>query len=64
MYNLQQCVFILQDLFIAGSETTSASLAAAILYMVLYPDVQIKVQAEIDQHVGKVSASRGFHLII
>nr|AKH03505.1 cytochrome P450 3038C1 [Paracyclopina nana] len=41
-----------QDLFIAGSETTSSSLTSLILYMILYPDVQKRVQQEIDDRVG------------
>lgn len=42
-----------QDLFIAGSETTTSSLTSMILYMVLYPEVQAKIQHEIDQFVGR-----------
>jgi len=40
------------DLFTAGSETTANTLDYAILYMVLNPEVQKKVQAEIDQVIG------------
>ena len=43
---------ILLDLFFAGSETTSTTLTWAILYMVRYPDIQEKVQKEIDGVVG------------
>jgi len=35
---------LLLDLFIAGSETTSTTLNWAMLYMVLNPDIQKKVQ--------------------
>jgi cytochrome P450 family 2 subfamily J len=41
------------DLFAAGSETTSTTLAWAVLFMILNPDVQDKVQREIDQVIGQ-----------
>ena len=40
------------DLFGAGSETTSTTLAWAVCYMILYPEVQRRVQEEIDQELG------------
>ena len=56
LYRLEKRFFVsLQDLFIAGSETTSATLSTAILYMILHPEEQEKVQKEIDQVIGKVS---------
>ena len=36
------------DLFIAGSQTTSNTLDFALLQMIQHPEVQEKVQAEID----------------
>lgn len=39
--------------FAAGAETTTATTAAFILAMVIYPDVQLKAQAEIDRVVGR-----------
>ena len=48
--NLQANVL---DLFIAGSETTTTSLTWAILFMVLYPDIQAKMQKELDEVVGE-----------
>ncbi|XP_058495689.1 cytochrome P450 2U1 [Solea solea] len=45
--------YIVSDLFIAGTDTTSNSLLWILLYMVLYPDIQDQVQAEIDEVVGK-----------
>ena len=48
--NLRNTLF---DLFIAGSETTSSTLTWAALYMVRYPQVQKKVQAELDRVVGQ-----------
>ncbi|NXP53189.1 CP2J6 protein, partial [Heliornis fulica] len=43
--NLIQTVF---DLFLAGTETTATTLRWALLYMVVYPDIQEKVQKELD----------------
>ncbi|XP_062987494.1 cytochrome P450 2J4-like [Elgaria multicarinata webbii] len=43
--NMVHCIF---DLFLGGTETSSTTLHWALLYMVLYPDVQAKVQKEID----------------
>ena len=40
------------DLFLAGSETTSTTLNWAVLYMVRYPEVQARVQEELDSVVG------------
>ena len=44
---------ILIDLFLAGGETSSTTLAWATLYMVRHPEVQEKVQQELDQVVGR-----------
>ncbi|XP_062411735.1 cytochrome P450 2J2-like [Sardina pilchardus] len=41
------------DLFIAGTETTSTTLLWALLLLIKNPDVQEKVQAEIDHVVGQ-----------
>ncbi|KAF7235654.1 Cytochrome P450 2J2 [Varanus komodoensis] len=48
--NLLHCAL---DLFSAGTETTSATLRWALLYMALHPDIQAKVQAEIDSVIGQ-----------
>jgi cytochrome P450 len=41
------------DMFMAGSETTTKSLGFCFLYLLLYPDVQRRAQAEIDAVVGR-----------
>ncbi|XP_070609878.1 cytochrome P450 2J6-like [Erythrolamprus reginae] len=43
--NMVQCIF---DLFLGGTETSAITLCWGLLYMVLYPDIQAKVQKEID----------------
>ncbi|TNN69261.1 Cytochrome P450 2J6 [Liparis tanakae] len=48
--NLVMCGF---DLFGAGSHTTSVTLRWALLYMTKYPEIQEKVQAEIDGVIGR-----------
>ncbi|XP_068178274.1 cytochrome P450 2U1 [Antennarius striatus] len=44
--------YIIGDLFIAGTDTTANSVLWVLLYMVSYPDIQDKVQAEIDEVLG------------
>ena len=39
---------VIEDLFIAGSESTSTSLDWTILYMIEYPEIQKKCQEEIE----------------
>eukprot|EP00093_Oithona_nana_P007338 07338.XXX_25634_23310_1 [CDS] Oithona nana genome sequencing. len=43
----------LLDLFLAGAETTSSSLSWAFLFLLHHPEVQTRVQAEIDRVVGE-----------
>jgi len=52
-YTDEQFVVVCMDLFMAGSETTSNTLEFAILYMILHPEVQEKVQTEIDSVIGQ-----------
>ncbi|XP_054274087.1 probable cytochrome P450 303a1 [Macrosteles quadrilineatus] len=52
-FSEDQLLAICLDMFMAGSETTSKSLAFCFLYMLLFPDVQKKAQEEIDRVVGR-----------
>jgi len=52
-YTDEQFMIVSFDLFVAGAETTSNTLEFAILYMILNPQVQKKVQEEIDSVLGK-----------
>ncbi|XP_034544780.1 cytochrome P450 2U1 [Notolabrus celidotus] len=44
--------YIIGDLFIAGTDTTANSVLWVLLYLILHPDIQDKVQVEIDEVVG------------
>ncbi|XP_037701673.1 cytochrome P450 2D17-like isoform X2 [Choloepus didactylus] len=44
---------VVADLFIAGMVTTSITLTWALLLMILHPDVQGRVQNEIDEVIGR-----------
>jgi cytochrome P450 len=46
-------VWSLMDIFMAGAETTSTTLRWFFLYMISYPEVMKRIQAEIDEVVGK-----------
>jgi len=45
-------VNVLYDLFVAGSDTTAATLNWAMLFMIQNPDVQTKVRQELNQNIG------------
>jgi cytochrome P450 len=47
-----QAAFLAGSLIEAGSETTSAALNTAILYLSAHPEVQLKAHSEIDKVVG------------
>ncbi|NXP46004.1 CP2DH protein, partial [Heliornis fulica] len=52
-FNYNNLRLVTADLFAAGSETTSTTLRWAFLYMVLHPEIQSKVQAEINKVIGR-----------
>ncbi|XP_035672246.1 cytochrome P450 2D3-like isoform X3 [Branchiostoma floridae] len=48
---------VIKNLFAAGTDTTATTLRWALLYLVMNPDVQGKVQEEIDESLGKQTPS-------
>ncbi|XP_009900745.2 cytochrome P450 2D14 [Dryobates pubescens] len=52
-FNYDNLRLVTSDLFIAGTETTSTTLRWAVLYMLLHPEIQSKVQDEIDKVIGR-----------
>ncbi|NWH58063.1 CP2DH protein, partial [Geococcyx californianus] len=52
-FNYNNLRLVTADLFIAGSETTTTTLRWAFLYMLLHPEIQSKVHAEIDKVIGR-----------
>ncbi|NXK35717.1 CP2DH protein, partial [Piprites chloris] len=52
-FNYNNLRLVTADLFAAGSETTTTTLQWALLYMLLHPEIQSKVQAEIDKVIGR-----------
>ncbi|KAK7056562.1 hypothetical protein SK128_009149 [Halocaridina rubra] len=51
--SIRELTYTLEDLFIAGSETTSSTLRWAIFYLSKHQDIQRKLQKEIDAVVDK-----------
>ncbi|XP_013863512.1 cytochrome P450 2J6 [Austrofundulus limnaeus] len=51
-FDLSNLCICTMDLFGAGSETTTTTLHWGLLYMISYPHIQEKVQAEIDAVIG------------
>ncbi|XP_064600806.1 cytochrome P450 2J4-like [Liolophura sinensis] len=49
----EQLLKVIEDLFVAGTETTATTLQWALVYMINYPDVQTKVRAEIRSVIGR-----------
>ena len=48
----EELLVVAMDMFTAGSETTSTTLAWAVSYMITQPGVQTRVQEEIDRVLG------------
>uniref|UniRef100_A0A2K5KM82 Cytochrome P450 family 2 subfamily D member 6 n=1 Tax=Cercocebus atys TaxID=9531 RepID=A0A2K5KM82_CERAT len=53
-FNEENLRMVVADLFFAGMVTTSTTLAWGLLLMILHPDVQRRVQQEIDDVIGQV----------
>uniref|UniRef100_A0A2I3GYJ5 Cytochrome P450 family 2 subfamily D member 6 n=1 Tax=Nomascus leucogenys TaxID=61853 RepID=A0A2I3GYJ5_NOMLE len=53
-FNDENLRIVVADLFSAGMVTTSTTLAWGLLLMILHPDVQRRVQQEIDDVIGQV----------
>ncbi|KAJ8022818.1 Cytochrome P450 2J5 [Holothuria leucospilota] len=53
LFNFFNLLWVSGDLFIAGTETMSSTLCWAILFAITYPEIQVKVQDEMDSVVGK-----------
>ncbi|KAM6921527.1 cytochrome P450 2J2-like [Xenentodon cancila] len=51
-FDFSNLCFCTLDLFGAGTETTTTTLHWGLLYMIYYPDIQERVQAEIDAVIG------------
>ncbi|KAJ6664133.1 hypothetical protein lerEdw1_008348, partial [Lerista edwardsae] len=49
----QKITRIVGDLFGAGFDTVTTALSWSLIYLVIYPEIQKKVQEEIDQAVGR-----------
>ncbi|XP_052603442.1 cytochrome P450 2D28-like isoform X2 [Peromyscus californicus insignis] len=52
-FNDENLHTVVADLFAAGIVSTSTTLSWALLLMILYPDVQSRVQQEIDEVIGQ-----------
>ncbi|XP_072699802.1 cytochrome P450 2D6 isoform X1 [Canis lupus baileyi] len=52
-FNEENLCMVTSDLFIAGMVSTSITLTWALLLMILHPDVQRRVQQEIDEVIGR-----------
>ncbi|XP_077142715.1 vitamin D 25-hydroxylase isoform X1 [Ranitomeya variabilis] len=52
-FSTENLIFSVGELIIAGTETTTNVLRWAVLFMALYPNIQVQVQQEIDLVVGR-----------
>ncbi|NXN08533.1 CP1A4 protein, partial [Indicator maculatus] len=49
----EKIIDIVYDLFGAGFDTVTTALAWSLMYVALYPDIQKKIQEELDQTIGQ-----------
>ncbi|XP_053098287.1 cytochrome P450 2J2-like [Pangasianodon hypophthalmus] len=52
-FNVETLLVAMLDLFEAGTETTATTMCWGFLFMMKYPEIQKKVQAEIDKVIGQ-----------
>ncbi|KAJ7992925.1 hypothetical protein DPEC_G00267130 [Dallia pectoralis] len=52
-FNTENLLVCTLDLFEAGMEPTATTLRWALVFMINYPEIQVKVQAEIDRVIGQ-----------
>ncbi|XP_069476347.1 cytochrome P450 2J4-like [Ambystoma mexicanum] len=55
-YDEENLIEVVADIFIAGTEAPTTTLHWALLYMMMYPDIQENVQKELDAIVGRTQA--------
>lgn len=48
----KQLLVLLEDLFMAGTETTSNTILFISYHLIQYPEVQKKIHAELDRELG------------
>ena len=51
-------------LYLAGTDSTPQTLYWIFLYLVLYPDIQEKIRAEIIQHIGSIFNPITFEFVL
>ncbi|KAL1130992.1 hypothetical protein AAG570_012233, partial [Ranatra chinensis] len=51
-FSENQLIIVLMDLLMAGTESTTSTIGFGLLYLIHYPDVQRKIQEEIDAQIG------------
>ncbi|XP_062819318.1 cytochrome P450 1A5 [Anolis carolinensis] len=54
----QNIVHIVGDIFGAGFDTVSTGLSWCLMYLVTYPEIQKKIQDELDQNIGRERKAR------
>lgn len=53
MIQTDHVIMTMQDIFIAGQETTTTTILWMIIYLARHPEIQAKIHAELDQVVGR-----------